>query len=334
MLPMKRRKVILTRRWPAAAEAVLEEKFDAELNRDDHPFSTEELADALCRGDALCPTVTDALGSECFAPGLRAGIVANFGVGCEHIDLAAAHRHGLMVTNTPDVLTDCTADLAMTLLLMTARRAGEGERELRAGAWRGWGPTHLLGAKVAGKTLGIVGMGRIGIATARRARHGFGMGILCFSRRPAPESVLGELGAVQVDSLDELLASVDFLSLHCPANRDTRHLIDAPRLARMRPAAHLINTARGAIVDERALAEALRRGRLAGAGLDVYEREPAVLPALLERSNLVLLPHLGSATAETREAMGLRVARNLERFFAGQPPPDLCGNPGFGGHRG
>ena len=321
---MKRRKVILTRRWPAAVEAVLQEKFDAELNRDDHPFSTEELADALRRGDALCPTVTDALGSECFGPGLRAGIVANFGVGCDHIDLAAARRHGVAVSNTPDVLTDCTADLAMTLLLMSARRAGEGERELRSGAWRGWRPTHLMGARVAGKVLGIVGMGRIGIAMARRARHGFGMRILCFSRSPVPGSVLRELGAEQVDGLDELLAQVDFLSLHCPATPGSHHLIDAPRLARMRPAAHLINTARGAVLDEQALAEALRNGRLAGAGLDVYKEEPTVLPELLKLDNVVLLPHLGSATAETREAMGMRVARNLECFFAGQPPPDRC----------
>ena len=212
----------------------------------------------------------------------------------------------------------------MTLLLMSARRAGEGERELRSGAWRGWRPTHLMGARVAGKVLGIVGMGRIGIAMARRARHGFGMRILCFSRSPVPGSVLQELGAAQVDDLDALLAKVDFLSLHCPATPQTHHLIDAPRLARMRPAAHLINSARGAVVDERALAEALRSGRLAGAGLDVYEQEPAVLPALLKLENAVLLPHLGSATAETRAAMGMRVARNLERFFAGQPPPDRC----------
>ncbi len=315
---------IVTRRWPTAVEARLAEAFDVRLNADDHPFSAGELRSALKEADALCATVTDDLSKEVLSAGGRTRIIANFGVGVDHIDLDAARAQGIAVTNTPDVLTECTADLAMALLLMSARRAGEGERELRAGSWTGWRPTHLTGTRVWGKTLGLVGMGRIGIATARRAHHGFGMRILCFNRSRVPEAVLGDLAAEQVDSLDALLPRVDFLSLHCPANPASHHLIDAARLARMRPSAHVINTARGSVVDEAALAEALGAGAIAGAGLDVYEAEPKVHPRLLALDNVVLLPHLGSGTEATREAMGLRVLDNLNAFFAGEKPPDLC----------
>ena len=319
-----RARVVVTRRWPAAVEEALSARFDAHLNADDHPYSRDELADALRSADALCPTVTDSLGAGLFGPGMRVRIIGNYGVGYNHIDVDAARARGILVTNTPDVLTDCTADLAMTLILMCARRAGEGERELRAGDWAGWRPSHLVGARVTGKTLGIVGMGRIGRATARRARHGFGMRIACHSRSPVPRAVLDELQAQPYSDLDELAANVDFLSLHCPATPDTRHLIDASRLARMRPTAYLVNASRGALVDERALADALANGRLAGAGLDVYEAEPGVCDALLRLENVVLLPHMGSSTAETRHAMGMRVVENLDRFFAGDEPPDLC----------
>ncbi len=300
-------------------------RFDVSLNADDQAFSQAELAAAMRSADALCPTVTDTIGADLFAGDLRVRVIGNYGVGHNHIDIAAARKRGILVTNTPDVLTDCTADLAMTLILMSARRAGEGERELRAGHWTGWRPSHLVGTRVSGKTLGIVGMGRIGLATARRARHGFGMRIACFSRSPVPAAVRSELQAEQLASLDELAARVDFLSLHCPATPDSYHLIDAPRLAAMRPSAFLINTTRGSVVDERALADALAGGRLAGAGLDVYEREPQVSAELLALQNVVLLPHMGSSTAETREAMGMRVVENLERFFAGRNPPDICG---------
>ena len=232
---------------------------------------------------------------------------------------------GILVTNTPDVLTDCTADLAMTLMLMSARRAGEGERELRSGAWSGWRPSHMVGARVTGKTLGIVGMGRIGVAVARRARQGFGMRILCCNRSRVPGAVLDELQAEQCASIDELAARADFLSLHCPATPESHHLVDAARLKLMRPGAFLINTSRGSVVDEPALADALASGRLAGAGLDVYEGEPRVCADLLALDNVVLLPHMGSSTAETRDAMGMRVVENLDRFFAGETPRDVCG---------
>ena len=315
---------IVTRRWPDAVEARLADAFEVRLNADDHPFTADGLRAALNDADALCATVTDDLSAEVLSAGGRTRVIANFGVGVNHIDMGAARAQGIAVTNTPDVLTECTADLAMALLLMSARRMGEGERELRAGNWSGWRPTHLPGTRVWGKTLGIVGMGRIGIATARRARHGFGMRVLCFNRSRVPKAVLRDLAAEQVDSLDELLAQVDFLSLHCPANPESHHLIDAASLARMRPSAHLINTARGSVVDEAALAEALKQRVIAGAGLDVYEAEPKVHPELLALNNVVLLPHLGSGTDATREAMGQRVLENLKAFFAGNPPPDLC----------
>ena len=321
---MSKPRVIVTRRWPAAVQEALCARFDTQLNTDDHPFSREELAAALRGADALCPTVTDALGADLFGPGASVRIIGNYGVGYNHIDVEAAREHGIVVTNTPDVLTDCTADLAMTLILMCARRAGEGERELRAGDWTGWRPSHMVGARVTGKTLGIVGMGRIGQATARRARHGFGMRIACYSRSPVPRAVLDEVQAHQVADLDELAASVDFLSLHCPATPATHHLIDARRLALMRRTAFLINGSRGPLVDEQALADALATGRLAGAGLDVYEQEPVVSDVLLGLDNVVLLPHMGSSTAETRDAMGMRVVDNLDRFFAGEQPPDIC----------
>lgn len=321
---MGKPRVIVTRRWPAAVEEALAARFDTRLNADDHPFTGEEMAEALRSADALCPTVTDSLGANLFRPGMRVRIVGNYGVGYNHIDVAAARRQGIVVTNTPGVLTDCTADLAMTLILMCARRAGEGERELRAGEWTGWRPSHMVGSRVTGKTLGIVGMGRIGQATARRARHGFGMRIACYSRSPVPRAVLDELQAKQVSELDELAAHVDFLSLHCPVTPQTHHLIDARRLALMRRTAYLINGSRGPLVDEQALADALASGRLAGAGLDVYEREPEVCDVLPGLDNVVLLPHMGSSTAETRDAMGMRVVENLDRFFAGEEPPDIC----------
>ncbi len=305
-------------------EEALAARFDTQLNADDHPFTSKEFADALRSADALCPTVTDSLDASLFEGDIRVRLIANYGVGYNHIDIAAARERGVVVTNTPDVLTDCTADLAMTLILMCARRAGEGERELRAGEWTGWRPSHLVGTRVTGKTLGIVGMGRIGLAVARRARHGFRMRIACYGRSAVPDAVLDELQADQHPHLDDLAANVDFLSLHCPATPESHHLIDARRLGRMRPTAFLINTSRGPVVDEQALADAVDRGTIAGAGLDVYEAEPRVNEALLALNNVVLLPHMGSSTVETRDAMGMRVVENLERFFAGETPPDIC----------
>jgi glyoxylate reductase len=227
----------------------------------------------------------------------------------------------VVITNTPDVLTDCTADLAMTLLLMTARRAGEAERYLRAGRWGGWRPGDFLGARVAGKTLGIIGMGRIGQGLARRAHHGFGMRVLYHSPRALPPAVERDLGA-SPRGLEDLLRESDFVSIHCPSTPATRHLIDAGRLALMRPTAVLVNTARGDVIDEAALVEALRGGVIAGAGLDVFEREPEITPGLLRMENVVLLPHTGSSTMDTRVAMGQRALRNLQAYFAGSEPPD------------
>ncbi len=297
--------------------------FEARLNRDDRPLSAAELQDALRSADGLLPTVTDKLTAEVLAADpLRTKIVANFGVGFNNIDVPAAKARGIAVSNTPDVLTDATADIAMTLLLMVARRAGEGERHVRASAWTGWRPTHMLGRMVSGKTLGLVGMGRIARAVARRAHHGFGMRVIYTDPFPPPPEVVTDLGAEGRSSLEEVLAESDFVSLHCPATPETRHLMNAERLGRMRPGAYLINSARGDVVDEAALVQALKAGTLAGAGLDVFEREPEVHADLLTMENVVLLPHLGSATEETRVAMGLRALENLRLFFAGAPLRD------------
>lgn len=315
-----RPRVVVTRRLPDPVEERLTALFDAELNTTDVQLSAPDLGTALRRADGLLVTVTDRLDAEVMAAGRGgAGIVANFGVGHNHIDVAAARANGVIVTNTPGVLTEDTADLAILLMLMVARRAGEGERHLRSGAWTGWRPTQLMGTRLTGATLGIVGMGRIGRAVARRARHGFGMRVV--SHQPNPVDLSG-LEATSCASLDELLAVSDVVSIHCPATPQTHHLIDADALAAMRPGAILVNTARGDIVDEAALVVALRTGRLAGAGLDVYEREPAVHPELLDLENVVLLPHLGSATVQSRVAMGMRAIDNLVAFFAGKEPPD------------
>jgi lactate dehydrogenase-like 2-hydroxyacid dehydrogenase len=314
--------VLATRRWPVAVEQKMAEVFDLDLNTSDTPLTEGDLRDALGRYDAVLPTVTDRLPETVFVGETRTRIIANYGVGFAHIDTAAAKARGIAVTNTPDVLSECTADIAMTLMLMVARRAGEGERELRAGKWTGWRPTHMIGTKVSGATLGIIGFGRIGQAMAQRAHFGFGMKILVQNRSPVPTQVLARYGAVQVQTIEDLLPQCDFVSLHCPGGAANRHLINSQRLGLMRPEAFLINTARGEVVDENALAQAIRLGTVGGAGLDVFEREPTIPQELLDTRNLVLLPHLGSATRETREAMGFRVVENLTDFFAGRAPRD------------
>ena len=320
---MHKPKVFVTRRWPEAVEAQLAQSFDPIFNRADRPLSTDELREAFDMADAVLPTVTDKICARTLRTDRpRAKIIANYGVGFSHIDVEAAKARALTITNTPDVLSACTADLAMTLMLMVARRASEGERELREGQWNGWRPTHLMGSKVSGKTLGLVGFGRIGREVARRAHHGFGMTVKVYNRSPVAPEVLAEFGAEQCASLDELLPQADFVSLHCPGGESNRHLIDARRLGQMKPTAFLINTARGEVVDCQALCEALWFETIGGAGLDVYSDEPAVPAALLSCDNAVLLPHLGSATAETREAMGFRVLENLSDFFAGRDPRD------------
>lgn len=320
---MERHKVLVTRRWPAAIEAKLQERYDVTLNEGDIPMSPSQIRDALMTHDAILPTVTDTVTEEALsAPNARCKIIANYGVGYSHICEASAKAQGLVVTNTPDVLSDCTADIAMTLMLMVARRAGDGEREVRGGAWTGWRPTHMVGRKVSGKTLGIIGYGRIGQEMARRAHFGFGMKILVHSRSQVDPDVLAHCNAEQVSSIEDLLPRCDFVSLHCPGGAANRHLINADRLALMKPSAYLINTARGEIIDEHALIQALTFDTIGGAALDVFDGEPRISPALMECDNLVMLPHLGSASIETREAMGERVLDNLQDFFSGQTPRD------------
>ena len=315
--------VVVTRRLPNAVEEAVRREFDARLNREDRPLSSAELQEALRTADALLPTVTDKLNADVLsAEPLRAKMIANFGVGFNNIDVEAAKARGISVSNTPDVLTDATADIAMTLMLMIARRTGEGERHVRSSHWTGWRPTHMLGRMVSGKTLGLIGMGRIARAVARRAHHGFGMRVLYTDPYPPPPDVAAALGAEQRATIEEVLAQSDFVSLHCPATPETRHLMNSVRLAKMKPSAYLINTARGDVVDEAALVEALKKGWIAGAGLDVFEKEPQIAPALVAMENVVMLPHLGSATEETRVAMGMRALENLRLFFSGAPLRD------------
>jgi lactate dehydrogenase-like 2-hydroxyacid dehydrogenase len=319
----QRPRILLTRRWTNEVEQHLAHRYDVTINEQDVPLSAAQLREAMRDCDALCPTVTDRIDASVLeVPGRRTRLIGNFGVGFNHIDIAAATRLGIRVSNTPDVLTDSTADLTILLLLMATRRAGEGEREVRAGRWAGWRPTHMMGATLAGKQLGLIGFGRIAQAAARKAHAAFGMQVAYHGRRRAPAAVELQTGARFFPSLDDLVVSSDVISLHCPGGDDTFHLFDAPRLARMKPTAVLINTARGPVVDEAALVAALADRRIAAAGLDVYEEEPRVHPGLLQLENVVLLPHLGSATVETRTAMGMRVAANLDAFFDGRPLQD------------
>ena len=320
---MNRPKVTVSRKWPEEVERRMQELFEVQLNETDTPLTAAQMQAALQGADAFCPTVSDNVSAEVLAvDNPQARIIGSYGVGFNHIDLEAAKSRGLVVTNTPQVLTDCTADLAMTLLLMTARRAGEGERHVRNKEWRGWRPTHMMGAKVTGKTLGLIGMGRIARAMAQRAFHGFGMKIIFTDPYPPPAEVVNALQAHARASIEEVLQEADFVSLHCPGGNETWHLLNAERLALMKPGAFLINSARGDVIDQPALIEALQQGVIAGAGLDVYEDEPVLPEQLLSMQNVVLLPHLGSASRETRVAMGMRVVENLQAFFQGEAPRD------------
>lgn len=314
--------IVVTRRWPASVEEKLRATYRHVALRDpDEPLGEAGLREALASADVLLPCVADRLSADLLlAPGVRTRFIGNFGVGFSNIDTDAARAAGIVVTNTPGVLTDATADLAMTLLLMTARRAGEGERHLRDQAWTGWRPTHMMGADVTGRTLGVVGMGRIGTALARRAHFGFGMQVLWYTRHRGGVDP-GIPRARGADSLEEVLAEADFVSLHMPGGGDNTRLIGARELALMKPTAYLVNTARGDVVDQVALAAALRDGVIAGAGLDVFENEPHVPQELRRLENAVLLPHLGSATIGTRTAMGDLVLENLASYLAGEDPP-------------
>lgn len=319
---MAKPSILLTRRWPAEVETYLAERFRVTLRDPDTPMHREELKQAMRHHDALCPTVTDTIDADILTAAPRqVRFIGNFGAGYQHIDIAACRALGITVSNTPDVLTEATANLAITLMLMATRRVGEGERLLRAGRWDGWRPTQLVGSDLEDKLLGVVGFGRIGQAVARKAALAFGMRIGWHGRDP-DRFVDPALDAHFYSELDDLLRDADMVSLHLPGGTETRRLIDRRRLDLMKSSALLINTARGSVVDEAALAETLRTGRIAGAGLDVYEDEPAVHPDLLTLENVVLLPHLGSATESTRNAMGMCVARNVEAWFSGKAPPD------------
>jgi len=320
---MSKPKAIVTRRWPEEVEEKLTEHFEVRLNGNDTPMSPDALCDAFSNYDAVFPTVTDQIDSNVLSANpMRARLIGNFGVGFNNIDIDTAKERGLVVTNTPGVLTDATADLAITLLLSVARRSGEGERHLRSGDWSGWRPTHMMGTEVTGKTLGLIGFGRIGQATAYRAHMGFNMQIVFYNPSVCSKQIRESLGAEQLGSIEEVLERSDFVSLHCPARPETYHLLNSDRLKTMKSSAFLINTARGDIVDESALCKSLEAGQIAGAGLDVFEKEPSISKELLDYENVVLLPHLGSATNETRVAMGNKVLENAVAFFDGKKPPN------------
>ena len=311
--------IFVTRRWPVDAESALSQYFNPTFNTSDIPLSATEMAAGFASHDAIAPTVSDKIGADVINAGAKSSgrLIANFGVGVNHIDLEAAAKAGIAVSNTPGVLTDATADLTMALILMLSRRAGEGERELRSGSWNGWRPTHLMGRALQGKTLGIIGMGRIGKAVAHRAALGFGMDVVFHNRSKVTDKFA--YSARQQDTVEDVCLKADIISLHCAASPETFHVMNAERLALMKKDAYLINTARGDVVDETALAKALSANRIGGAGLDVFQGEPAIDPALLSAPNTVLLPHLGSATVETRTSMGLKVVENARAFFANQP---------------
>ncbi len=314
--------VIVTRKLPDEIEVRLKELFDSRLNEDDVAMTRDQLAEAMQTAAVLVPTVTDRLDRDLLA---RAGdqlkLIANFGTGVDNIDLAAAKQQGLTITNTPSVLTEDTADMAMALILAVPRRLAEGERVLRDGAWPGWSPTWMLGRRIWGKRLGIVGMGQIGSAIARRAR-GFGLAIHYHNRRRAHPELEAGLEATYWESLDQMLRHVDIVSINCPLTPATHRLLSRERLGLLREHAYLVNTSRGEIVDEDALGELLEAGAIAGAGLDVFAHEPAVNPRLLKLDNVVLLPHMGSATLEGRCAMGEKVVVNIKMFVDGHTPPD------------
>jgi len=315
---MSKPSILLTRPWPEKAQAYLEARYAVTL-RDGTTLSKADLMEAMRTYDALCPTLTDRLDAEVLGtPEARVKMIANFGAGFEHIDLEAAKAAGISVSNTPGALTEATAEIALLLMLMTSRRASEAERGVRSGRWDGWKPTQFLGQSLKGKTLGLVGFGRIAQSTAQKARAALGVEIAYYSRRQAAAETEAELGARYVPSLQQLAAEADVLSLHTPGGPDTRHLVDAALLKKMKPDAIVINTARGSVINEADLAAALKDGIIGAAGLDVYEQEPKIHPDLMALDNAVLLPHLGSATIETRTDMGLRAAYNLDRFFAGE----------------
>jgi glyoxylate reductase len=321
-MAVRKPKVVVTRRLPDQVETRMRELFDTELNVEDEPMNATALADAAGRADVLVPTITDKIDAAVIgAAGERLKLIANFGTGVDHIDVTAAASRGLLVTNTPGVLTEDTADLTMGLLMAVSRRVVEGSEVIQAGGYHGWSPTWMLGRRIGGKRLGIIGMGRIGQALARRARA-FGLSIHYHNRKPVSPRIADELEATYWDSLDQMLARMDFLSVNCPHTPATYHLLSARRLKLIRPHVIIVNTARGEIIDEDALAAMLEAREISGAGLDVFEHEPSVNPKLLKLPNVVLLPHMSSATIEGRVEMGEKVIVNIRTWMDGHKPPD------------
>ena len=321
-MPQNKPLVIVTRRLPDVIETRMMELFRSKLNIEDRPMSQAELIEAVKEADVLVPTVTDRIDAGVLSqagPNLR--LIASFGTGVDHIDLKTARQRGIGVTNTPGVLTEDTADMTMALVLAVPRRLTEGEHMARSGEWQGWSPTFMLGYRIWGKRLGIVGMGRIGQAVARRAK-GFGLSIHYHNRRRVHPDVEEELEATYWESLDQMLSRMDIVSLNCPHTPATYHLLSARRLKLLPAHAYVVNTSRGEVIDENALARMLENREIAGAGLDVYEHEPAINPKLLKIENVVLLPHMGSATVEGRIAMGEKVIINIKTFADGHAPPD------------
>ena len=321
-MTVRKPKVVVTRKLPEPVETRMRELFDVELNLDDRPMTADELGEAMSRAEVLVPTVTDRIDGRVLSragPDLR--LIANFGAGVDHIDVTDANARGIAITNTPGVLTEDTADMTMALILATARRLVEGANVVQAGEFHGWSPTWMMGRRIWGKRLGVIGMGRIGQAVARRARA-FGLSVHYHNRKPAPAPVVEALEATYWESLDQMLARTDVISVNCPHTPATFHLLSARRLKLLQPHAIVVNTARGEIIDESALANMLARGEIAGAGLDVYENEPAINPKLLKLPNVVLLPHMGSATVEARIDMGEKVIVNIKTFMDGHRPPD------------
>lgn len=316
----ERPSVFVTRPLPDAVIAEARKHFDVTARAETLPMSDAEMTEALAGFDGVLPTLGDPLGASAFGGALRARVLANFGVGYNHIDLAAAQAAGVAVSNTPGAVTDATADIAVLLMLMTARRASEAEAAVRDGSWQGWHPTQYLGLHVSGKTLGVIGMGRIGKAIAKRCHFGFGMDVVFYNRSPVADC--GVPSARQLGSIAEVMAAADVVSLSVPGGVANQHMIGAAELAAMRPHGILVNTARGDVVDEAALIAALEAGVIGGAGLDVYENEPEVPEALRRLKNVSLLPHLGTAALDVRTGMGLMAVENLRAFFAGEALPN------------
>jgi len=321
-MPVRKLSVVVTRRLPEAVETRLKELFNVELNDTDEPFSHNQLVAAMQRADVLVPTLNDVIDARTLAQaGEKLRLIANYGAGFDHIDVQTARQRGILVSNTPGVLTDDTADMTMALILTVMRRFKEGSNLLQSGDWQGWAPSALLGSRIGGKRLGILGMGRIGQAVARRAKP-FGLQIHYHNRKKVHPAIEEELEATYWESFDQMLSRIDILSINCPHTPSTFHLLNARRLKLMKPTAYVVNTSRGEVIDENAFTRMLRAGELAGAGLDVFEKGPDINPRLRGLDNAVLLPHMGSATKEGRLEMGEKVILNINPFADGHRPPD------------